>query len=357
MISQEAQSLMRRIVRPPKSRPPQAEAMTPRRAWRQVLPRVAEEVAGLTATVRDVVHRETSVTNVLDGWVDHNLSAALVCDGRIQGLAVFDAPLVGSMVEVQTTGVVLTSPPPERFPTDADAALTTPLVDAVLREVDGLLAEAGESVGRWQCGHRIPSARAASLVLEDGTLVQTEVSLTLADGARTGTLWLYEPDRRAIPGVTPAADPKAGDPRLAGRVEIKAVLYRGQITLEKIRGLSPGSDISLPGAALDQITLETTAGKELIPARLGRLGAHQAVRIGAPEATDAPPLEVAAPMPAAMEGLRAVPLDTPAVAELPALPGLPDLPEPVTSLSELPDLPEPVSALPDLPELPPLGSD
>ena len=333
---------MRRIVRPPKPRPPQADGMTTRRAWKQVVPRIAEEAAGLVASVHDVVLSETTLTAILDGWVDGSLTVGLVGGGRIRGLAVFDAPLVVSMLEAQTTGVVLASPPGDRRLTDADAALTIPFVDGAMAEVATLMAETGRHVGDWTCGRRIASARAASLLLEDGTYVQTEVTLALADGARTGVVRLYEPDRRAIPGVSPVADPKADDPRLAGRVEIRAILFRGQITLETVRTLAAGSQIPLPGAALDHIMLETTHGKELIPARLGRLGPHQAVRIGAPEATNEPPPPMEAPplaIPPEMAGLRAVPLEAPPMPELPSLPDLPDLPEPLTALPDLPDLP------------------
>ncbi|MEO0655335.1 MAG: hypothetical protein AAFY77_10760, partial [Pseudomonadota bacterium] len=149
-----------------------------------------------------------------------------------------------------------------------------------------------------------------------------------------------------------------------------AVLYRGKVPLEQIRTLTAGAELELPGAALDQIALETMEGKPLSPARLGRLGAHQAVRIGAPDATDPPaPLSAAVlvGIPPEMEGLRAQPLDPAPMAELAQLPdlpepsALPDLPE-LPETAALPDLPEPgalpdlpePSALPDLPDLPPL---
>ncbi|MEM9477346.1 MAG: hypothetical protein AAGA71_18790 [Pseudomonadota bacterium] len=367
MISEEAQALMRRLVRPPKPRPPQAEGMSARRAWGMVVPRTAEETAGIVAAVHDVVLSEKMLSVLLEEWSDGILAVTLLGDGPSRGLAMFDAGLVAAMIEVQTTGHVLSSPPPERRHTDADAALTTPFVDAAMGEVDALLVEAGQRAGNWTCGRRVPTARAASLILDDGMFVETRIDLSLAEGATTGCIRVFVPDRRAIPGVTPADKPTVGDPRLAGRVEMLAILYRGKVPLEQIRTLTAGAELELPGAALDQIALETMEGKPLSPARLGRLGAHQAVRIGAPDATDPPaPLSAAAPVgiPPEMEGLRAQPLDPAPMAELAQLPdlpepsALPDLPEPAAlpDLPEpgaLPDLPEP-SALPDLPDLPPL---
>ncbi|MEO0694066.1 MAG: hypothetical protein AAFY90_14455, partial [Pseudomonadota bacterium] len=67
--------------------------MTTRRAWKQVVPRIAEEASGLVASVHDVVLSETTLIAILDGWVEGSLTVGLVGGGRIRGLAVFDAPL------------------------------------------------------------------------------------------------------------------------------------------------------------------------------------------------------------------------------------------------------------------------
>ncbi|MEL6644137.1 MAG: hypothetical protein AAFQ79_09395 [Pseudomonadota bacterium] len=353
MISEQAQTLMRRIVRPPKPKAQKADRLTAARAWGQLLPRVAEESAGLVATVESFQTSAVAFDDLLTDWANTTLAITLEGPGPGKGMVLADAGFVAAMVEVQTIGRVRPDAAPERPPTDADAALCAPLIDAMLDEVATLLSDNGQRADYWHCGRRITSPRAASLMFDDGTYVRSRIELSLADGAKAAQLDLCLPDRRTAPGrgTMPKAD--GDDPRLAGRVEMQAVLYRGQATLADLHALGEGSLLPLPGAGVDRIVLETMEGRPLSPARLGRLGPFQAVRIG-PRPTDgAGTVADAAENPPSMPDmseLRAVPLDPDPVPELP--PAVPETEageeiEPLPALADLPPLP-------DLPELPPL---
>lgn len=364
MISDQAKTLMRKLVRP--AGPRRADdAMTPARAWRLIVPLAAQETAGLTAALGGLAQGETDLEGAIGSWADTSLHVLLRGPDSLLGFARIDASLVAGFTEAQTRGHVTTAEPDERTPTDADAALCKPLINRFLSDVGATLAEAGHTVANWHCGERLESARHAGLVLSEGVFTRQTVTLDLGPGAREGHLDLFTPQlpKPALHAPSTLAGGAQGDdPRLEASAELTAILHRMSVPLAQLESLKPGDVLSLPASAIDQVSIEADDGKKLATARIGRLGAFRAVRLGSGLASGAAALDGAGlegtGFPALAEG---VPMDD-------AIPPMADISEEIADVemppvdmaepASLPDIdvntadPPADSTLPDLPDLP-----
>lgn len=343
MITEASLAVMRRLAKP--ARHSLADAgLDEGRAWRILAPRGAEEAAGLILSVRGFEMEEVFLEDLTGEWPAGTLAMMLAAEGQGPGLALADAALLAGLIEVQITGRVLAAAPPERATTDADAALVGHMVDRWMQDVAEMLGQPAI----WRVGDRAPDPRAAQLAMEECGYYRRTVRFDLGDGAKEGTLSL------AVPSAPPArAKAQGADPRLDAAAELRAVLHRIDVPLARIQGLAVGDVLALPGARIGAVAVETPEGRRVAAARLGRLGPHRALRIGADEEEAPAPQE----MDAAMPGLLAEPLPGLPPVDMPGDPAAAASPAP----GPLPDLPalEGADAAPDpppLPDLPPAAA-
>lgn len=352
MISDTSLAVMRRLAKP--ARPTAADAgLDEGRAWRILAPRAAEEAAGLVLNVRGFDVTEVFLDDLTGDWPAGTLAMMLAAEGQGPGLALVDAALVSGLIEVQITGRVLGAAPAERPSTDTDAALVGHMVERWMHDVAEMLGQGAA----WRVGARAPDPRAAQLALEECAYLRRTVRFDLGDGAKEGTLTL------ACPSAPPArAVPKGADPRLDAAAELRAVLHRVDVPLRRIRGLSPGDVLALPGARIGAVAVETPEGRRVAAARLGRLGPHRALRIGSDQGEASTPQLSGDPMPELIaEPLPGLPPATTSeklgTGLNPQTVSLTDpIVEPAADLAlELPDLP-PLPGDEADPDLPPLAA-
>ncbi len=345
-------SALRRMVRPAR---PLTGSMTDARAWRMSVPRTSETAVGLVAAVDGFETESVDLTAILQNWDEATLSLGLSGPEGSRGLAVLDTQLLAALIEVQTVGRVTNRTVEARAGTAVDAALAGHVIDRWIAAYGAAMG--AKNPGNWTHTRVISSARAAKMALDDGAYVVQVVTFSLGDGTRTGVLRLYLPEdglTASAHGAAVAAD-TSRDRLLNVRADLRAVLCRTSVPLAWLRGAKPGSVLHVPRAALGQVVIETGEGKHVAKARLGRIGAHKALRMDPDEGdmsvAPADDWHDSGSGIAAVEqdGIMALPepIGEAGILDLPGTPGdagLPDLPE----AEALPDLPE----LPDLPGLP-----
>lgn len=258
------------------------------RCWRLTVPRLAEARLGLVASVEGVAHRVSDHDGLMAGWCGDGVSFLLE-RGEARGLGVIDAELRAALIEVQTTGRVMATRPPERPGTDVDLALAAPMVG------DWIAAVGGETQGAldgWRIGRRLANARVAGMALPETGYSLTEITLSLGGDQRSGRLTLAVPGAAAPADLAPPSDAAAGAalPLLAGYVaDLRAVLCRRPMALSELRSLGVGSEIALDHRALGQVAIEAEgeSGTALARGRLGRMGDRKAIKLG-PEESPGP---------------------------------------------------------------------
>ena len=330
--------------------------LTEARAWRMMLPKVSEQAVSLVATVAGYLTGKTHLDEILTRWEDYPLHILLRGPDEARGLVQIDNALRAGLIEVQTMARVLNSPAPERAGTPIDAALCDHVINAWL---DGA-AEANQKRNNWRTVRIVKTIRNAKVALDDCDYSSTEVTISMGEGARIGTLRILKPlPVQATAGLIPNGRAPVPKGFMALEADLVAVLYRTKVPLAWLRDLKPGSMLEVPRRALDHVQVETVDGKRLTRARLGCSGDKRAVRILEEDAPDTPftPSSSGAgfgdlPEASPSGGLPDLPEPEPL-----AMGGLPDLPEP-EPLGDLPDLGNLApGGLPDIPGLPPLGGD
>ncbi|MGL6211547.1 MAG: FliM/FliN family flagellar motor switch protein [Paracoccaceae bacterium] len=267
------------------------------RAWRLALARAARDLMKLPLEVTALSVERYSLAELLELPPKQALIGVLEGPAETMGLFVADAVVLAALIEVQTLGRVSPIPPLPRRPTRTDAAMVAELIDAALKGLEAGLEEEADLV--WAGGFRYASfleeARPLALLLEDAPyrVLRTEVSL--AGGAKSGTILLAVPalgrGRVPVPRADLAALPDPGPifaEALAERVEgadcaMDAVLARLTLPIVTAMSLQVGEVLPLPLAALDRITLEGIDGRRLSMGKLGQNRGMRAVRL-TPEA-------------------------------------------------------------------------
>lgn len=285
------------------------------RGWRLSLARAARDVLKLPLEVPSLRLTRASLAELLEMPMELSLLAVLEGPAEGIGLLVLSPPVLQAMIEVQTVGRVAVSPPPARRPTRTDAAMVAGLIDAALEGLETSLAQEADLV--WAGGFRYASflddPRPLGLLLEDCSYRILRAEVTLADGARGGTVILALPaEGRGLKPALLASQPEdeamagfAFSRALAEQVEgagavLQAVLTRMLLPLASVMALEPGEVLALPSAALDRISFEGIDGRKVAEGRLGQNRGLRALRL-TPPASAAPP---AAKAPAVAEPLR-----------------------------------------------------
>jgi flagellar motor switch protein FliM len=166
----ESTSLLRRIARPGGPRP----ALTPARALRLAATRAAEHSIGLPLALLGVAEEEGTLDDLLSRFEEGLLYVALDAEAR------------AAAIESQTLGRVSPILPEPRPVTAADAAMARPLLAAILREMEGALADT--ALAGWLRGprptHRLPGTREVTMLLADGRYWVVRLTLDLGAGGR-----------------------------------------------------------------------------------------------------------------------------------------------------------------------------
>lgn len=299
-----------------------ARAMSPARALRLAVEASGDRLFGLALVVRAVEQRRL-VAAALGGEAD-TAGLIVLLDGPdgVRGAALFDPPLVQALIEVQTTGRIRTGPPPARAFTATDAAMTAPLIDAMMRRFADLLTGAGPGAegdgdtrtgpdhwsGVFRFGDRVADARALALALGDEDLDLFRLTIDFDSGAPAGALALILPPRAGLPPY-PGGTAGAGDDfdlaavALGVPVTLDAVLVRITMPLSEVCALKPGTILPVSAAAIGRSELVAPGGHVAARARLGQMNGFRALRLLGPavvagQGTPSPVVGFVAPTPA-----------------------------------------------------------
>ncbi|AZQ67429.1 flagellar motor switch protein FliM [Silicimonas algicola] len=310
---------------------------------RKLMPRDADRELRLDLMVGAVTLGTVPKTAVTDRLTALDLAFLMKGPGDTRGLCLMTPGLLAALTEVQMSGRVTRSAPPDRIPTRTDGIVVAEMLDRWMRSALEAAEEAGLTDILPFAGYArmdgVQPRRNVVLALDPVEYRTLSVDLVLGDDAKTGTLFFAMPVPRPLTVVSP--QPGRMLRHLATvPAPMTAVLARLPHPYGQARRLGVGDLIPIPVSALVNVRLETLAGKLIATARLGQLNGQKAVRLssggGAAAALSGPPIS------GARAGLAGIAGATPfpGLAELPGLPDLPDLPD-------FPDLP-------DLPDLPPL---
>ncbi|EAR50209.1 possible flagellar switch protein FliM [Oceanicola granulosus HTCC2516] len=258
--------------------------VTPARALRLAFARAVERVAGAQVAVVAVSEAALVLDEVVARLGTDDLVLALAGAEGVSGLAALDPELRSALVECQTTGAVSPEPAPERPVSVADAALTRPVVDAFLEEL--LAAAAPTALAGWGEGvataGRLDGARGAGLSLAEAGYRLVALTVDLGAGTREGRLLVALPAREA-PAPT-ASDWSGQFARAvqAAPAELRAVLHRFELPLERAEALAPGQVLPLEGVTVASVRLEGAERALVGHARLGQSAGLKAIRLGPP---------------------------------------------------------------------------
>ncbi len=365
----------------------QARAMTLAKATRLTLAKVGDDLLDLPLAVISIVVEDRTIDRCDEYLDDDMLLSLLEGPGGAVGLAIFDSPLVGGLIQQQTTGNVTPDRGEARRMTRTDAAMTAPLLDALFERAIPMLEQASDKAlfTGVSFGAMADDARTARLALEEQDYVAIRMTLDLAKGTRQGDLKLILPRRNTTAATPP--DASGEDAQQAAETlgmadivmdlpaALQTSMVRFSLPLRDIQSLCVGQILTLPPHKFPEVDLLSLDGRALGRATVGQLDGVRAVR---PKALAGPAKQMKPFLSGddqdgsgngpKMEELSQIDLaqlsdvygtltdDEGAAANLPELPELMDLPDgPLddSSLPELSDLPD-IDALPDLDDLPDL---
>lgn len=379
----ERQKTLRQIARTGREEH-QARVMTPTRALRLALARAADELFDLPLSVSSVQSAQVGQEQAISAFTDESL--LMVFDGPAGAVGAVSVamPLLAGLIEVQTMGQVLAREMDAREPTQTDAALAAPLLNAGFAGfVENL---AGEAEAKWAEGFRfgamIEGTRMLSLLLEASDFHLFRLQVSLNEGAKEGEILI------ALPVVLPVQDETGEGPEgmvpaqtrhirlgegalMTAKAPLSAVLHRVKKPLAEISALKPGDILNIPREALSNTRLTAGQGRGIAKCRLGQINGFRAVRLvpgaeaallgqgnadGEPEAGEEAggtqarePAQMADGMPGELGELQGI--DAAHVEE-----PLADMQE-FNTENDLPDLGDLGGGLEDLPDLGALGGD
>ena len=128
-------SVLRRLAQAPRAAVNTA-LVTPSRALRLAMIRAAQARVGMAVNVLGITEELVPLDDVLQLIEDEHLLLALDQDGVLCGLAGIDLQIRAAVIELQTTGMLRSTPADPRPVTATDAAMIAPLIAGFLAEVD-----------------------------------------------------------------------------------------------------------------------------------------------------------------------------------------------------------------------------
>lgn len=266
-----------------------ADGMNPARMLRVGLMRAADKAIGLSLSVLGVAEDAVSADALFDEGPEGWMVLGLCHPGQsgLAGLIQIDGAFRTAIIEVQTMGMLLESGDAERPVTSTDAALTLPLVEALLVEL-AAAAHPGFGPGLEALTIRpLPNLRAAGLMARDGLHRQWRMSVQIGGTDRQGEVILAlapapKPEER--PGV----DDTAWSDTLRCAVEevtadLDAVLCRMKLPVCAVENFEVGQVVALAGVTVGSVMLEGPGAAAVAAARLGQVSGMRAVRLEKPE--------------------------------------------------------------------------
>ena len=376
--------------------PPEFGIMNPVRGWRVSVPKAADEAMDLVATALAVTEMRLLRDELTEDLPEGALIVMLEGPDRQYGLAIFDANMMGGLIEVSTSGRVQPRPSPVRKATRTDAVICADFLDKLFEIYEATVADLSDAplLSGYRYATPLLDPRLVEMTLPEAPYRQFTLTIDFGNGAKQGELRIAMPAARR----PKAAAGERGDGGfqtalrenvLGVRADLNAVLHRVTLPLRQVASLAVGDVIPLPIEALSGVVLETRGSRKIALARLGQSNGYRALRLrddieedvyatagGDAEFAPAGPapapaglLDLDGPDPASGFGDMSgptdfapdlgafgegdeAPSDLTEMGDLPALGELPD----IADLSPLGDLPA-LDAFPegDLPELPPLG--
>lgn len=289
-IEQHFLSRLLRVREEGAGEPPPSAA----RMLRQSMARAAEQALSLRLGVLGVAEETLTLDPALAGLnADMMLIGLIGPEGALVGLAGLDSEARAAIVEVQTLGALHARKAATRPITATDAALSLPLIDALLRDLTE--RSEGTPLFGWTNGcravKRFAGAEAAALALPDIDYRLARLTLDLGGEGRQGALMLLLPARPEEAGQPrPAAQPDFGaDLRasvLSAPADLNAVLHRITLPLAAIEAFEVGQMVALPGVTVASVALEGPGGAVWAKARLGQTNGLKAVRLEVPAAPE-----------------------------------------------------------------------
>ncbi len=383
MAEREPSSILRRKAAAG-TRDHRARAMTVAKSIRQSVAKEAAERFDLALSAIGIVVEKRAVEDVEELLDD---SALLMLFDGTQGRsgAVSLAPvLADGLIQQQTMGAVRPPMGDARRVTDTDAALASPLIEAVLRRASSV-AEAEEDqklLGGYRFGVRAEEARVVLMALEAHEYSVIRLTLDMSKGARQGDLTIILPLPEKATRIEEPVEEDGGKASAKAMTELvfslnallKMELCRLKLPLSELAGMQPGATLELPPGTFPKARVLAVDGTHVGTGTIGQVEGLRALRL------DPDPIFATQPRRRASDqeedgvpsidplnqgrraedkagddfsaGATIAPLGT----EFPALGG-DDLPEagalPPQDLPDLPELPE-TADLPDLPSLPDL---
>jgi len=250
-----------------------------------------EDVAGLIAAVTGVEETRTVVLPFSQAVPEHALLSLVEGPAGGLGVVVADGQMLGTLIEIQTTGRVTSAPLAARPATRTDAILAADFIDRVLELFETGASEAGLPVAPAITGYRYAMAlgdtRAMLMTLPEINYRLFRVSVDLGQGARTGKMELlfpYDAPRAASSGAVETWQETLAGAVCVAQASMDAVVTGLNMTFQSVASFEVGTRVRLPADALSRIVLRGEGGRPVSSGRLGQVEGFRAVRISPPVA-------------------------------------------------------------------------
>ncbi|MBK0329131.1 FliM/FliN family flagellar motor switch protein [Rhodobacteraceae bacterium F11138] len=255
-------------------------------ALRLAMARAADDVFDLAVSVIGATHTRVGQDELGRHLSDDRLQILLDGpDGQLGALTLDRAFLV-ALIQQQTMGRLTGGAPDERPFTGTDAALTAPLIDAMLRQACELAdrPQDRQCLSGFRFGARGEDARTIVLAMEADRFRVFDLTFEFGGGPEQGALCLIlpEPDKPARSQPSDAADPSAqrmGAAVEMARADLTAVICRMRIPLADLSAMQEGDMLPLLQEHMDRTDLVSILGKKVATGRLGQINGMRALRL------------------------------------------------------------------------------
>ena len=264
----------------------ETRGMSVRKALRLATERAGQDMGELVATLAGCQQSRVDLAQVVTAVDGPQLLFLIAGPQETRGVAIVDAMLVGGVVEYMTTGRVVHAPPEERAPSRTDAIMLGELLDGILSAMDKELQGSVNQppVTGFRSTVLLDDARAVSMALEDVPYHRFDLSIDLADGAKTGEMWLFFPKLVVGAGADAGQQIKKWGDAWQAHVNciparIDAVLHKFSMPLDELQNLQVGSLIPVPAEQVGAVRLTGSDHNAVAVGKLGRADGFRAVRI------------------------------------------------------------------------------
>lgn len=345
----------------------------------------AEQTCALPLTLDNSTQRVAAPDAIEEALPEDGLLAFLAAADGAVGVIALDTQMLAALIEIQTLGIVRSTPAEVRATTRTDLYMCETFINTVLQSVSEE-APPGDLKKMFQGFHlenAISDRRKMCFRLTEDRYSLFDLSLGLGDGAKDARVLICLPAERCAPGQKPgggAPDTASWSEQLHktvahGAVRCNMILHRKRMPLSEVTDLKIGDRVNIPLTAIATVEVTGCDGGQVATARLGQVDGQKAVRInaGAPADREYSAITVGSQVVPEIASLATPdaagsPVDVPGLA--PGVTAIPDAPgsEPSTDSPPLPDLPpladssaseatEGLAVVPDLPPLPDPPSD